>query len=56
MTAEEKRYEITCVDPYMKNYGKSEILTETECIARFGKDEWPEYREGYLPHIAVSEL
>lgn len=46
-----KLYEITYIDS-----GKTEVLNEHECISKFGKDEWPEYRENYLPHVVVCEL
>lgn len=46
-----KLYEITYIDN-----GKTEVLTEQEAIRQFGKNEWPEYRENYLPHVVVCEL
>jgi hypothetical protein len=51
-----KKYEITYTDPFLENYGKSIVMTESEAEKTFGKDEWPEYRENYLPHITVCEV
>jgi len=46
----EKRYEITFLDT-----GKTVEWTARKARAFFGKDEWPEYRENYLPHVFVDE-
>ena len=46
-----KRYEIHFLDN-----GKTVIWSARKASNFFGKDEWPEYRENYLPHVLVAEL
>jgi len=44
-------YEITFIETATTIY-----LTEKEARACFGKDEWVEYKAGYLPHVVVVEI
>jgi len=46
-----KYYEVTSVDT-----GNTKVMSESECRKTFGKDEWVEVREGYLPNIIVVEV
>jgi len=50
------KYEITYVDPYLANYGKTEVLTRAQCNKKFGKDEFDEIVQGYLPHIVAVKI
>ena len=47
-------YEVTIVDG--PRAGKSMRLTEEQGEQLFGRDEWQEYKAGYLPHVVVVEL
>ena len=49
-----KKYEVTTFHSLDSQI--TEILTEAECMGRFGTDEWPEYRDGYFPHVIVVEI
>jgi len=51
-----KVYEVTFVDPSLPTYGKSIRMTKSQAEKHFGKREWPEYRDGYLPHVVVAEV
>ena len=44
-------YEITYIET-----GNTETLTEKEAEKQFGKDEWQEVKQGYLPHIVAIEV
>lgn len=44
-------YEITFVDT-----GKTVTWSEAKCRKTFGKNEWLEIKENYLPHIVVAKL
>ena len=46
-----KHYEITFLDT-----GKTVVWSARKASNFFGKNEGPEYRENYLPHVIVAEL
>jgi hypothetical protein len=44
-------YEVTFIDT-----GKTFYWSRQECDEHFGIDEFPEYRDGYLPHVVVCQV
>jgi hypothetical protein len=46
-----KYYEITSVDS-----GKTQTLSEAQARNQFGKDEWLEIKQNFLPHLVVAEV
>jgi hypothetical protein len=45
------RYEVTWVE-----HGKTYYWPESDCIDYFGKDQWNEIKQGYLPHIVAVQI
>ena len=44
-------YEITFIDS-----GKVMYWTRDQCEEHFGVDEFPEYEQGFLPHVVVCQI
>ena len=44
-------YEITSIDT-----GKTVRMTERECTEHFGKLEFDEIKQGYLPHLVCIQI
>ncbi len=45
------KYEITWIET-----GYTTIMTTKQVQKEFGKDEWEEIRQGYLPHIVAVQI
>ena len=50
-----KYYEIISVDAMLAGKSKTTVLSEAAARKLYGKEEWNEIKQGYLPHLIVSE-
>ena len=51
MANNNEMFEVTFV-----SNGTTHYWNKQECEEYFGKDEWPEYEQGYLSHVIVMPL
>ncbi len=45
-----KKYHVYFIDSM-----REVIMSEAQAIRHFGRDEWVEYKNNYLPHVVVAE-